>query len=58
MTILLRLLDQESLNKMNNSDLKILSDRKNTLISKITWHKEKLAKLEGELEDINNFLEK
>lgn len=48
----------KGLNKMNNSDLKILSDRKNTLISKITWHKEKLAKLESELENINNFLEK
>lgn len=43
---------------MNNSDLKILNDRKNTIVNKINWHKEKLAKLEGELEDINNFLEK
>ena len=41
---------------MNNSDLKILNDRKNTLVSKITWHKEKLAKLEGELEEINSFV--
>ena len=41
---------------MNNSDLKILSDRKNTIVNKINWHKEKLAKFEGELEDINSFV--
>jgi len=43
---------------MNNSDLKILNDRKNTIVNKITWHKDKLKELEKELEDINNFLEK
>ena len=41
---------------MNNSDLKILNDRKNTLVSKITWHKDKLAELEGELEGINSLI--
>ena len=43
---------------MSDRDLKILNDRKSTLVSKINWHKGKLAELEGELEDINNFLEK
>ena len=43
---------------MSDIDLKILNERKNTLVSKITWHKDKLAELEGELEDINSFLKK
>lgn len=43
---------------MSDRDLKILNDRKSTLVNKINWHKGKLAELEGELENINNFLEK
>ena len=41
---------------MSDRDLKILNDRKSTLLSKITWHKGKLAELEGELEGINSFI--
>jgi hypothetical protein len=41
---------------MSDRDLKILNDRKSTLVSKITWHKDKLAELERELEGINSFI--
>ena len=41
---------------MSDRDLKILNDRKSTLLSKITWHKDKLAELEEELEGINSFI--
>lgn len=41
---------------MSDRDLKILNDRKNTVLSKINWHKVQLAKLEGELEGINSFI--
>ena len=41
---------------MSDRDLKILNDRKSTLMSKINWHKGKLAELEGELEGINSFM--
>ena len=45
-----------NLSKMSDRDLKILNDRKNTLLNKITWHKDKLAELEGELKGINSFI--
>jgi hypothetical protein len=41
---------------MSESDLKILNDRKEYLLTKITWHKDKVAELEGELEGINSFI--
>ena len=41
---------------MSDRDLKILNDRKSTLLRKITWHKDKLAEFEGELEGINSFI--
>lgn len=41
---------------MSDRDLKILNDRKSTILSKINWHKDKLAELEGELEGINSFI--
>jgi hypothetical protein len=43
---------------MSSSDLEILTVRKNNVLNKINWHKDRLAELEGELESINEFISK
>lgn len=41
---------------MSSTDLKILNDRKEYLLTKISWHKDKVVELEVELEGINSFI--
>lgn len=41
---------------MSNSDLEILTVRKNNVLNKISWHKDRLKELEGELEGINEHI--
>ena len=41
---------------MSDTDLKILNDIKEHILSKITWYKDKVVELEVELEGINSFI--
>ena len=41
---------------MSDTDLKILNDRKEYLLTKISWYKDKVVELEVELEGINSFI--
>ena len=41
---------------ISERDMKILNGRISFLVSRIDYHKDKLAELEGELEGINSFM--
>ena len=46
----------ENLSNMSSSDLEILTVRKNNVLNKISWHKDRLKELESELKGINEFI--